>query len=325
VQGSRRRVMLHTGTRPGDPLADLVFSLAFVPVQEDILSGLRSLGLVHSIDVLGDGAFSVSTVVSVVEVLPPTFMDDMVVPIFDEDPFRLLDKVANAMQVILESCVRFGLEVNFAPGKSEALVALHGKGASACRQSMVNLEAADSNGVLATFLCLPGGQKLRIVKRYKHLGALVHAGLDMSPEVSFKCASSSVAATALSRPCLKQVGFPVQTRKAVALACCQSRLMYLAGTWGSLSVAVYRRFEAACFKPYRAMLGVHGPPAEGCSRVSNDTVRLTLGLAHPLWHLVAAQLRAAARISRSSLRYVAALLQGPGGKWWRKFVGLRPF
>ena len=84
--------MLHTGTRPGDPLADLVFPLAFVLVQEDILSGLRSLGLVHSIDMLGDGVLFVSTVVSAVEVLPPTFMDDMVAPIFDEDPIwiRLL-------------------------------------------------------------------------------------------------------------------------------------------------------------------------------------------------------------------------------------------
>ena len=45
VRHSRLICRLRTGTRPGDPLADLVFALAFAKAEEDLLRDLRLAGL----------------------------------------------------------------------------------------------------------------------------------------------------------------------------------------------------------------------------------------------------------------------------------------
>ena len=79
VRGGTNAVTLRTGTRPGDPLADLVFALNLVAIQLEVLAALRSAGLVHEVVIDATSVFSPAGIEEVTEVSLPTFMDDMVV------------------------------------------------------------------------------------------------------------------------------------------------------------------------------------------------------------------------------------------------------
>ncbi len=49
-------------------------------------------------------------------------MDDFVIPIVAADAVVLVEKVVLATEIILRICRKHGLEVNFAPGKTEAVL-----------------------------------------------------------------------------------------------------------------------------------------------------------------------------------------------------------
>ncbi len=72
-------VRLHSGTRLGDPLADLMFALAFGKVQDGLLVGQWAAGLLCRVPARDGTIFAPGAVVADVELLLPTFMDDVVV------------------------------------------------------------------------------------------------------------------------------------------------------------------------------------------------------------------------------------------------------
>ena len=77
---------------------------------------------------------------------------------------------------------------------------------------------------------------------------------------------------------------------------------------------------AAYMRPLRAIVGVHRPPPPGADCVANEAVLYELRVAHPVWLLIFARLRLAAKLVRKAPSFVVAAAQGVGGAKWRSEV-----
>jgi hypothetical protein len=194
-----------------------------------------------------------------VEVLIPTYLDDFVVLARAADCMELLDRIEMIASTAAAVAASFGLRLNFSAGKTECLAVIAGPKAKAARQRLIVAEGADGGGDIPA-LPLSGGGCIRMVKAYKHLGAMAAATCPLGQEVAARTSSAGVACSALCRPVLGKTALPAKTRVAVAVACIHTRCNYLAGTWPLLSAPQQRRYDAAMMRPLRIICGAHRPP-----------------------------------------------------------------
>ena len=104
----------------------------------------------------------------------------------------------------------------------------------------------------------------------------------------------------------------------VARACVHSRALLLAGTWDPLPSSSLRRISTAYNRPFRAIVGPRGPPAEGEHRMTDAAIRSMLGIARVEAAIAVEQFRTAARISRGGCTHLLALVQSEAGSQWRR-------
>ena len=311
--------VVHTpvGTRPGCPLADLIFALAFWELQKEVLQLLRDAGVMPKAELKGAGIFGEpSEQHEVVEIGVPTFMDDLVCPIEAETPEELLQAVGLITAGLKTLTAKFGLELNLEKGKTEAVLSLAGPGRRSARE-WLSEQPADTDG--ATKLALPDGTVLRVVDSYKHLGAKTAATATQGREITARITAAKQAMTAL-RAELTNHRFSTDARKTLAEACVESRLLQAAGTWDPLPKGATKRVHAAMMRPLRQAAGAHREPIPGECRRTDADVLASLPAASLQVRLDAARARYAARASRSGSRFLRAVLRTPSAAPWRKVV-----
>ena len=100
VRDGRRHVWTRQGVRPGDPAADLLFCMAFLACQLQLLGELRAAGLLAEVTVQGGGLFSDGSVAKQVEITLPTYLDDFVVLSVAADCMALLQNVRRIAEIV---------------------------------------------------------------------------------------------------------------------------------------------------------------------------------------------------------------------------------
>jgi hypothetical protein len=95
-----------------------------------------------------------------------THMDDVAVPIEAPQAEQIFDMLVDAADALLRVAKAFGLTVNFAAGKTKAVVGLHGRGLAEARQHLTSLEVGQEDGGRVPVLPIPGRAGLRIVDAY---------------------------------------------------------------------------------------------------------------------------------------------------------------
>ncbi len=199
------------GTKPGDPLADLLFALVFLAFQISLCVELRVLGVLFTVPMRGCGIFGDASIKRMVEVLIPTYLDDFVVLARAADCMALLDQIEMIASTAAVVAASFGLRLNFSAGKTECLAVIAGPKAKAARQRLIVAEGADGAGDTPA-LPLSGGGYIRMIKAYKHLGAIAAATCPLGQEVAARTSSAGVACSALCRPVLGKTALPAKTR-----------------------------------------------------------------------------------------------------------------
>ena len=133
----------------------------------------------------------------------------------------------------------FGFDIQYAAGKTEAIVTIRGNGKKA---AMAVLAAHTEGSGLArvSVLHLSPGKSLRVVRTYKHLGAATQASAKFSTEVATRCVQATAAEACLARAVCGQARCPRGLQVGVAVAI-QASLLYAASTWPRLSAAQRRR------------------------------------------------------------------------------------
>ena len=255
-----------TGTRPGDPIADLIFACGYAVIQVEFAALLRENGLMGTIPMHAGGIFSVSVApgdCSAVGLPPVNYMDDTAFVIMAECPSQLIPRLALAACLFVRTCRRHGLEVNFGPGKTEALVRFGGEGSRLAVAEVNTLEVAESEDGPAFLLPLADGGVLRIVQHCRHLGSEVTLQNGLHRELAARASAASVAMSALSRSLLAKSSLPATMRTMVARACVHSSALYLSGVWSELSSTQMARIGPAFYRPFRIIVGVHKPGPQG--------------------------------------------------------------
>ena len=109
-----------------------------------------------------------------VPVIDVFFVDDRAYALVASSLATLNSHLAKAVRIINEIFSRYAFEVNYAPGKTEALLVYRGKGSKEAKVSLAKTIDKDN---VRTFSVDAGSEapniQLRIVQQYKHLGGFV--------------------------------------------------------------------------------------------------------------------------------------------------------
>ena len=124
------------------------------------------------------------------------YVDDMLVPIAGPAS-DLVDKVRTASAIIHMSFARFGFEVNYGIGKSEALMYFNGHGAKLLQRHVQN----DLRNLVAFQPRLGPLLQLRVVTSYRHVGTRMVGAETLLPEARVRMATMTEAA----RPFISKV------------------------------------------------------------------------------------------------------------------------
>eukprot|EP00435_Cladocopium_sp_Y103_P072728 s332_g41.t1 len=168
MEGVQHQVCTMRGTRPGDPVADVILNSFFCLILRDTrqhfqnLTGMQWLGSpcpprdITSVELLPSAGFC-----------DALFVDDAAYCVHTDTP----DQLGPALQC-LASCLHDvarlrGLQLNYAAGKTEAMMHF-GNGSRKAKSKLWHQQHA----------CLPvvtehGTSMLRIVHEYKHLGSYI--------------------------------------------------------------------------------------------------------------------------------------------------------
>ncbi len=134
--------------------------------------------------------------------------------------------------IIQDTFARFGLPINFAPGKSEVVLGLHGKGSKLVRAE-VYLERVGRLRVP-----LAGGDvRVVITDAYKHLGSMISSDTRMAAEVSHRIKSLWAAVRPIARNFFRSDRFDPEVKALTLQPLLLSRLLFNAATWNPLSSA----------------------------------------------------------------------------------------
>eukprot|EP00435_Cladocopium_sp_Y103_P012767 s1935_g3.t1 len=225
--GISDQVCTTRGTRPGDPVADIIFNMVFYLVMRDTREQFRSL---TGLPWLGhpDPPADITRASS----LPSSgfcdvsFVDDAAYCVHTDAPERL----GPAMQC-LASCLHDvarlrGLNINYTKGKTEAMMHLAGAG---CRKVRTKLWH-DQKGRVPV-VTEHGTSDLQVVHEYKHLGSYIQDFAVNTKDARFRVAQAKQAASQLQKSFFGKRNVSVHTKASIFQSLVGARHVYQAHTW----------------------------------------------------------------------------------------------
>ena len=225
IDGASGVACTRRGSRPGDPLADVVYAFLAARCLRSVRAELRAAGLLHQVawNAPLEGA-AASLAPAIGGGPPPTDFVDVEDGLYaDDDAFiiiapasQIANKTAEAAAIVTRGFRRFGLSLNFGEGKTEAVCRFAGVGAKAAERA---LDAAGYE------MDIPGvDAKLKVVSAYKHMGSVFDRKGAELPEVSARRRATAPERKSL-RSFFQSPEAPVELRLALAASVCVSILL----------------------------------------------------------------------------------------------------
>ena len=286
--GNRDSVITSTfGGRQGCKLGGIIFSVAYMRALRRLRAALTSKGIALKVrfdvnrpfwsDIAGEvvasdesmsfagGWSNLTTGASdgamatedddVHECVEATFVDDEALVLMATSPARLDECIHFVLSELVIIFQQFGLIINWAPGKTECMLAYRGKHASRA------LEARRTQtGNIA--IRIPGTKDnpspglLQVVSVFKHLGGHVTVNGGLGPELSYRSSSAMQSYVPLAGRVFGSPAIGVHIKHAFAASLILPRLFFNAHTWtvkdNSLAklngtyMRVYRRIHGHC-------------------------------------------------------------------------------
>ena len=229
----------HRGTRPGSPLADIIFHILMAAIAKDIDEWILSHGVhLPVLPTLDDSFPSV------------LWADDVAIPLATEQPQDLVPLLLDLLREVWESLHSRGFLLNFALGKTNALVTFRGQGASKLR---MQYQLIPTPGVECSFSDDTTAW-LHFVPRYKHLGTLITSDHSLDAELSARIGMAASAFSHLARPLLTNRHFPARIRLKLFNSLISSKLFFGLGAWHTLSPKLLQRLTGFYAKLLKKVL-----------------------------------------------------------------------
>ena len=227
------------GTRPGDPVADILFNMAFRLVVLDARrrimdsSDLKSFGhpapasdVTKNTEVPDAGFAEISFVDDIAYTLHTGVAEDLV---------RQLQVIASCLH---DAASDRGLTVNYEAGKTEAVVRIVGTGAKAVRHKIWH----EMRGKVP-IVTEHGAQSLQLVHSYRHLGSYVQDHAVTQKDIQYRISQAKKAYGQISRQFYRKKNVNDTTKASVFSALVLSRHAYNAHTWAWVSQNDLDRWE----------------------------------------------------------------------------------
>ena len=244
------------GTRPGDGYADLLFGVVTSQILQDLEPELAQHGVQTCLEWNGfRNTFAAPGDASQTSAVHVVWADDIAVMLHHEQPEELLYALKNVIALYMDRLAQRGLLLNMAPGKSEALVILRGKGSRALRRELYKVPTPALDFESVTF----GSHQIALISKYKHLGFMVHGSGFLLAELRIRAGSAHTAFSKHAKTVYYNLGLRISKRTQIFKTCVLSILLWNSGTWSPMRPSEWRYFHGAFLRLLRRFLSKDFP------------------------------------------------------------------
>ncbi|CAE7948094.1 unnamed protein product, partial [Symbiodinium sp. KB8] len=280
------------GTIPGAPLADILFQYVLQAAVLTLDFLLRRSGLALSVQ---HGGHSVHA-------QPCSWLDDLTLLVQADDPASLADAVSQAA-ILAHRCLSLiGIEVNYAPNKTEALLQWRGKGSQAAKERVLvnNAGLIDLGEISGTRL------QLRCTDEYTHLGSVRASSATASADLSRRAALARTLYQPLRARLLRNVELSVKERSHLLFSTVIASFTHGLGTWTLARHGEWKQFRGEYMKFLRG--AVRPILAVPCRRLDASQVCALLGALTPEEAFVVCRVRAFSQLVAKGSDFVKSVL-----------------
>ena len=225
-----------TGSRPGDPSADVLFSLVLTKVLKLIKDRAGEQGIqLHHKATAGD----VSDVV--------TWVDDIAFSLTGEAQ-QLVSKTMKLLAIVQDTMLEHGLALSYGVGKTAVMFSFHGPGATAARQE-TEQKYRDGLPLLSEH---KGKVNIPIVSHYRHLGGFVVRSGSRLQELRVRTAGAMAKLKPL-RSILTHPDLQQEQRSRMVKSLGLSVFTLHAGTLYAMTQGEYQQWQAGIHKIYQSL------------------------------------------------------------------------
>ncbi|CAE7865484.1 unnamed protein product [Symbiodinium microadriaticum] len=256
-----------SGTTPGAPLADLYFQFLMSLVFEQVHERIQE----ECIEPWCPKSFGHQTF----RMLAPSWMDDWALPLVPHSADRLIPQAKTLVSIVDTALHSVGIEVNYAPGKTELVPILAGKGSKTTRQALFQ-----DNDVFDVALA-SGVVHVRIVPSYEHLGSIVTWDAADRKDLQHRRHLARTLLKSMWR-ILSNKFLTERERADLLVSMPLARLRHAAGLWAFASMRDFAAYETAYMellrRSFRAITGISArgrTDAEICQGLGILTARQT--------------------------------------------------
>ena len=225
-----------TGSRPGDPLADLMFSYLVARMLDVINYNLQDAECFASVP---EHDLTLARSIA--------WVDDMVFAV-QSPANELVSKTCRVLSEIMDIMALHGFELSYGQGKTAALMSFRGVGSIKARQECEN-KFPESLPIVTEF---QGVIQVPIVAHYKHLGAYLDRSGSVQSEVKIRAGQTAAKVAPLKR-ILRNQQIPLKQRRIILQSMAVSVLTMHIGTWCNIGVEAFKTWKSAVFKTYATL------------------------------------------------------------------------
>ena len=231
-----------TGSRPGDPLADLLFSMVMAHILHEVNERLTAIA--H----IGDADTDPQRIDNI------TWVDDTAFAVTgNADDF--IDKVICVLQTVIDVMAEHGLKLSFGQGKTAVMLSFNGRRAAQARR----LCDEQYRGELVFLTEHFGLTAVPIVQHYRHLGGFLVRHGAVLPEIKIR-AAQAIANVQSVKAILRDEQVDIIKRRQLLQGLGMSVVTLHAGTWFHLDKGEQHAWQAAVHRLYSLLTprGVDG-------------------------------------------------------------------
>ena len=233
-------VKTHRGSRPGSPIADIVWHALMMSIHQEATEALSNYEPTMA-------AYSYAGLRP--EVI--TWSDDLVIPVPVTTAHELLPATQHILQKTMQSFTNRGLKLNLKRGKTTGVPTFKGNGAPALREQYLlnkdpGLDVEDANGKV---------WRLPLACSYRYLGACYVPEGGHEHEIARRIGIASSAFHELRASIFQNRRIKISTRLRLLEVLIFTKLYYGVAVWTNVSMKVFKKLDAFTLKLIRRTVG----------------------------------------------------------------------
>ena len=257
TQGLRKVTHVRVGSRPGDPMGDIIFNYLQFRVHTEIKKQIFDLGLATPLPEVPDSSCpTFHDGKASIHVFENTYVDDDAYCTSAQSAMEIVPKLRQLLKAVVTVCRSHALPLNFKQDKTEAMISFAGPSS---RKALTDLvRDMDSTIELPQGSCGPGSPavSMKVVATYKHMGVTCsHTGM-WSDEMGTRTGSFYSAYQMIKAKVLRNRTLEMHTKVSLTFSLLYSRLFHNSVNWCSLGRKAKTMIGKAYIAPLRYIAGM---------------------------------------------------------------------